>query len=137
MSKAILIDFSTEHQLGTSIAGLVPIGVYLERATRGFDSLYLTSITEDSEAGHDNYVRTMEAVEEFRFEWDHFDRQLAKGVSVEELFVYISQQSYLGLRYRVIGKVEDSVTLEEAFTKYVVNQEPMTVLDDEEFVSGI
>lgn len=130
--KAILVDFDTEP--GRDFADVRPIGVLLERKPgEGFDSLYLQTVTDDEDdTGHDNYVRTMNATEAFREIWD-------KGLdaepiaTVEELFTYLATNGYLGLRLRALGKVDDAVTLEEAFDLYVVQAKPLVEMSDEEF----
>jgi len=131
MSKTILVDFDTSQ--GRDFERQRPIGVLLQRVGRaGFDVQYLESITEDSEDGHDNYVRTMQAVEEFQLRWDKGD-ELPGMTTVRQLFTYLADQSYLGLRLRSLGDVDDAVTLAEAFELYVVQQEPLVLARDEEF----
>lgn len=133
--KAILVDFDTEP--GRDFEDVRPIGVLLERgALAGFDSLYLATVTQDEDdTGHDNYVRTMEAVAEWREMWDKGLPNTGK-VTVSELFAYLAENGYLGLRLRSVGKVDDSVTLEEAFLKYVVSGEALEAIEDEEFLSA-
>lgn len=132
--KAILVDFDTEK--GRDPTDNEPIGVLLERGERaGFDSFYTEAVTEEQDSGHDNYVRMMLAVESFRDAWDKGGDD--PGVSVVELFTYLVDNSYLGLRFRTLGKVDDSVTIGEAYKRFVENGEPLPVLSDEEFPSGI
>lgn len=131
MSKTILVDFDTSK--GRDFEKQRPIGVLLERVGRpGFDSQYLESITEDSDDGHDNYVRTTQVVDEFRLRWDKGD-ELKGMTSVRQLFTYLADQSYLGLRLRSLGDVDDGVTLAEAFDLYVVQALPLVAANDEEF----
>lgn len=131
MSKTILVDFDTEP--GRDFERVRPIGVLLERSGRaGFDSQYLEAVTEEGDSGHDNWVRTMQAVEEFRLRWDHGD-EFRGMVTVRELFTYLADNSYLGLRLRSLGDVDDGVSLAEVFERYVVQAEPLPILSDEEF----
>ena len=51
-------------------------------------------------------------------------------VSVQK---HLADQSYLGLRLRSLGDVDDGVTLQEAFELYVVQQEPLVAANDKEF----
>ncbi len=135
MAKTILVDFDTERS--RDFEEIRPIGILLERGDRpGFDSQYLQSVTDDEdETGHDNYVRTMEATELFRELWDKGDTLEGIGgeTSVAQLFTYLADNSYLGLRLRSLGMVDDAVTLQAAFEMYVVNGEPLPVMSDEEF----
>lgn len=131
MSKTILVDFDTEP--GRSFDRVRPIGVLLERVGRaGFDTQYLEVVTEEGDSGHDNYVRTMEVTNEFSLRWDKGD-ELKGMATVRELFTYLADQSYLGLRLRSLGDVDDGVTLQEAFELYVVQQEPLVAANDKEF----
>ncbi len=135
MSKTILIDFDTE--LFRTFEDQRPIGVLLERGNGdpGFDTQYLFTVTDDEdETGHDNYMQTAQAVEEFRSAWD---QGAPVEIRVADLFTYLADQSYLGLRLRTLSKVDDSVTLEEAFNLYVVGETPLPVLDDEEFPTDV
>ncbi len=134
--KHIIVDFDTEGYLGRDFDAVRPIGVLLERGEQaGFDSLYLESVTEEQDSGHDNYVRTMEATQTIRDIWDAGLEE--PTVTVEQLFTRLADAGYLGLRLRSLGKVDDGVTLQEVFDQYVVQAEPLTVFDDEEFDSGI
>jgi hypothetical protein len=129
--KSILVDFDTEP--GRYFEDIHPIGVLLERGSvPGFDTMYLPSVTDDADSGHDNYVRTMEQVAEFRQAWDKGE-ETPGMTTVEKLFMYLATGGYLGLRLRTIGKVEDGVTLEEAFDLYVVQEKPLAAMRDEEF----
>lgn len=135
MSKTILVDFDTE--LFRTFEDQRPIGVLLERGNGepGFESQYLQTVTDDEEeTGHDNYVRTMQVVDEFRAAWNQGG---TVDISVPELFTYLADNSYLGLRLRSLGKVDDGVTLEEAFDLYVVVESPLPVMDDEEFPTDV
>lgn len=133
MSRHVLIDFRTEGHLGREFDSIKPIGILMERADgRGFESRYLPEVTEDQDAGHDNYVRTMQATDEFRDAWNN---GFPVAVTVGELFTYLADQSYLGTRFRSLGMVDDGVTIEDAYRRYVVGAEPLPVLDDEELPS--
>ena len=130
MAKTILVDFDTESREGRDFEVIRPIGVLLEYGeAAGFESLYDFAVTDEQDSGHDNYVRTMQATEEQRAKWDQGEDP---GVSVAELFTYIADQSYIGTRFRTVGIVDDSVTLTEAYERFVENQEPLPVIDDEE-----
>lgn len=131
--RTILVDFDTEP--GRNFDDVRPIGVLLERFEgAGFDSMYLESVTEEGDSGHDNYVRTMTETQEFRDRWDAGEDV---GAPVSAYFTYLADNSYLGLRLRVLGKVDDGVTLQEAFDKYVVRAEPQVLQDDGEFPSEV
>lgn len=134
--KAIIVDFDTE--VGREFEQARPIGVLLERLEpAGFESLYLESVTEDEdETGHDNYVRMMEATADIRRAYDK--GQPTPGlVTVEEMFTRLADGSYLGLRLRVLGKVDDGVSLEEAFEQYVTLGQPLVIRSDEEFPQDV
>ena len=135
MAKTILVDFDTE--LFRTFEDQRPIGVLLERGDGkpGFESQYLQEVTDDEvDTGHDNYVRTMQVVDEFRTAWNSGG---GVDISVSELFTYLADNSYLGLRLRSLGKVDDGVTLEEVFNLYVVGEAPLPVVDDEEFPQDV
>ena len=80
--------------------------------------------------GHDNYIRTLEVVDPFRIIWDNGGDP---GVSVAQLFTYLADQSYLGLRLRSLGKVDSDVSLDEVYERYVAQAEPLEPMSDEEF----
>lgn len=128
MSLAILVDFDTEGPLSRSFDEVTPIGVLLEDAVEGFLVKYLESVTEEQDFGHDNWVRMMSkvegVVEEYRKQGGTFD--------AARLFTYLADNSYLGLRLHSVGLVEDGMTIDEAFSRFVVNQEPLPVIEDEE-----
>lgn len=134
--KAIIVDFDTE--IGREFEQARPIGVLLERdVLPGFDSLYLETVTNDEDdTGHDNYVRMMDAVADVRFAYDK-GQPLEGMVSVEEMFTRLADDSYLGVRLRTLGKVEDGVSLEEAFTQYVTLEQPLVIRSDEEFPTDV
>jgi len=129
MSRFVLVDFDTERRDGRDFEVVRPIGVLLERDTEGFESLYLDEVTEGRDTGSDNYRRTMEAVDEFRTKWDTGQ---PVEITVGQLFTYLSVGSYLGLRYRTVGMLDDGVTIEEAFQTYVVDREPLPELREGE-----
>lgn len=135
MSKTILVDFDTEP--GREFDDLRPIGVLLESLDPiGFTSRYLAAVTEEQDSGHDNYLRTMSAVEELRTGWEVGEPEAVTAASVVEFFVWLADNSYLGLRFRTLGMVDEAVTLDEAFDLYVVQASPLRVLSDEEFPIG-
>ncbi len=128
MSLAILIDFNTEGPLSRNFDEVIPIGVLLEDAVEGFVTKYLESVTEEQDSGHDNWVRTMSkvegVVEEYRKQGGSFD--------AARLFTYLADNTYLGLRLHTVGLVDNGMTIDEAFTKFVENGEPLPALEDEE-----
>jgi len=128
--RTILVDFDTDA--GRDFNDIVPIGVLLERADgASFESLYTEAVTERGDSGFDNYVSTMEATSDFRDVWDS-GGDSSQFPTVKDLFIYVADNSYLGLRFRAIGMVDDSATLQEVFDLYVVQQEPLPVISDEE-----
>lgn len=128
MPLAILIDFNTEDALARNFDHVTPIGVLLEDATEGFLVKYLETVTEDQDIGHDNWVRTMTAVE--RYVEDY--RKRGESFDAVRFFTYLADNTYLGLRLHTVGLVENGMTIDEAFTKFVVNREPLPALEDEE-----
>jgi len=127
--RTLLVDFDTDP--GRHFEAIRPIGVLLEReGGQGFESRYLEAVTESGDSGFDNYERTMAETQEFRDQWNTGE---SPGVTVKEYFTYLADNSYLGLRLRTLGMVEDAATLEQAFERYVVQAEPLPELDDEEF----
>ncbi len=134
--KAIIVDFDTE--VGREFEQARPIGILLERLELpGFDSLYLETVTDDEDdTGHDNYVRMMEAVADLRLAYDK-GLPLEGLPTVEELFTRLADGSYLGLRLRVLGKIENDVTLEAAFEQYVTDATPLVIRSDEEFTKDV
>jgi len=63
-------------------------------------------------------------VEEYRKSGGPFD--------AVRLFTYLADNTYLGLRLHTVGLVEDGMTIDEAFSRFVVNREPLPALEDEE-----
>ncbi len=128
MPLAILIDFDTEGPLSRNFDEVIPIGVLLEDAVEGFVTKYLESVTEDQDSGHDNWVRTMSKVEGVVEEY----RKQGGTFEAARLFTYLADNSYLGLRLHSVGLVDDGMTIDEAFSRFVVKREPLPVLEDEE-----
>jgi len=128
MPLAILVDFDTESPLARNFDEVIPIGVLLEDAVEGFLTKYLESVTEEQDSGHDNWVRTMSKVEGVVEEY----RKFGGPFDAVRLFTYLADNTYLGLRLHAVGLVEDGMTIDEAFSRFVVNREPLPALEDEE-----
>ena len=133
--RAVLVDFDTSGPR-RGFDSVRPIGILLERVgSPGFDSMYLEGVTDGEDPGHDNYVRTMQAVELFREMWDKGEapQGVTEATETRALLTYLADNSYLGVRLRSLGLVPDETTLGEAFETYVVRAEALPVSDDEEF----
>lgn len=128
MPRAILVDFDTEDALSRSFDEVRPIGVLIEDEVEGFVSRYLDLVTEDQGSGHDNWIRTMEAVTGQVEEW----RKRGVELNVPALFTYLADNTYLGLRLHTVGLIPDGMSTEEAFEAYVVNGQPLPLISDEE-----
>lgn len=131
MSKLILVDFNTEGALSRNFDEVEPIGVLLEDEIEGFRTLYSTAVTESQGPGHDNWIRTLAAVAAQLMGY----QKRGEPLDVPELFTYLADNSYLGLRLRAVGRVDDEMTIQEAFDRFVVNREPLPLLEDEELPS--
>lgn len=126
--KAVLVDFDTV--VGRDFSRIHPIGLFLETPEGGIEMRWRT-VFEDGEADSDNYLRTLKAVESWLEGWR--SGSLPEGApTARQMLTYLADQSYLGTRYRSISMLEDDVSLEEAFKRFVVHEEPLPVVADAE-----
>lgn len=129
MSKAMLVDFDAEA--GFNFDEMRRIGVVIEDGSGGVSLRYRSEVIEDeADTGFLDYVRTLQRIEPFLEAWN----RRAESQDWRVIFTRLANESYLGLRFRVVSLVEDEVTVDDAYERYVVNGEDIPVVEDEELI---
>ena len=115
----IMGDFDTSG--GRDFEALRPIGVWLTQADGGISLRYRPEVEDGEDVGHDNYLRTLRSLEDPVDQW-----RAGKALpDFAELLVRVSDSSYLGLTFRTIGIVDDAMSIDEAFERFVIAEEPL------------
>ncbi len=126
MPKAMLIDFDAE--VGFTFDEMPRIGVLIEDGQGGLVIRYRREIEEqEALTGHQDYKQTVEAITPAIDAWNNE----AEKIDWRALLTRLANQSYLGLRFRVVTLVDDEMTLDEAFARYVEGDELIPVVENE------
>lgn len=129
MSKNAIIDYDT---LGSfEVADYVPIGVVIEDGTGDVAIRYTVEVVEDV---HPRYQAMVRHLEPSREGWN----RRGERQDWTEIFGRLVNQSYLGIKFRIGTFIEDDMTVDEAFDRFVTNREiPDDIsVDDERVPSG-
>lgn len=129
MSKNVVIDYDT---LGSfEIEDFVPIGVVIEDGTGDVAIRYTLEAVDDV---HPRYQAMVRHLESSREAWN----RRAEEQDWTQIFGRLVNQSYPGIKFRIGTFVEDEMTVDEAFERFVVRREtPEDIsVDDERVTSG-
>lgn len=117
----VLVDFDTH--MGRDFEVQRPIGVWLTRADGGIDLRYRPEVEDGEDPGNDNYLLTYQSLEEFVDGW----RGGTMTPDFAALLEYLSETTYLGRCFRTFSEVPDEMTIDEAYERFVVNEEALPV----------
>ncbi len=124
--RTILVDFLVADR---EIDDYEPIGCWLTSPDGSQCEVRYTEFVEEEPL--DEYLRTMGFLEQW------LEAQRIEDVDWPTVLVRAADNSYLGLKFRSIGHVEDDVEIDAAFVRYVVQGVRLDDRADEELPSGL
>lgn len=114
----VLVDFDTH--LGRGFEVQRPIGVWVTLDPFGVAFHYRTEVEEGEDPGYENYMRTFRALEGPLQAW-----RAGEEIQFATWLEYVSETTYLGTAFRTFGFLEDPITIDEAFRRFVLDEEPL------------
>jgi hypothetical protein len=126
--RTVMVDFDTSG--GREFDVQRPIGVWLTRPEGGIDVRYRQEVEDGEDPGFTNYFRTVRQLEDWVDGW----RAGRMNPNFSEILEWAAETGYLGFRYRTVAEVEDSVTIDEAYERFVEKGE---ALPSPEWLEGI
>ncbi len=129
MAKNLVIDYDTFGSLEPE--EYEPIGVVIEDGTGDVAIRYTSEAEEDD---HPRYHAMVRHLEPSREAWN----RRAEEQDWNQIFGRLVNQSYLGIKFRIGTFVDDDMTVDEAFDRFVTNRETTEDIsvDDERVTSG-
>lgn len=124
MSRVVLVDFETNPE--GDIELYRPIGVVLV-SPDGRD-VEVRYTDEAADEPSDNYLRTTAYLQPHLDEWRHGQADF----EWRDILVRMVEGAVLTLRFHTIATVPDEMTIDEAYERFVLQQEPLPDTSDEE-----